>query len=139
MEVIFSYMSGLNAMDDILSVLNSKSLSHFKEKDYSDSIDKIMLILVTQNLNMKEQSEFKTKYAKENRVVAINFYLNSGTIERESLNFALQYIGFVIINSLNKNARLKKTGIDIVNLKNELKNFFESSILDNRYRINEMA
>lgn len=127
MEVIFSSISGLGDKIDVpLRILNKSSNKFFFKKEYSDHIQRIMLILVTKNLNEDEKMIFKAKYTANGNAVAINFYLDNAPFINENLQAIVYYISEVIINTLIKNKRLRSINIDCIEFQKDLANFFVS-------------
>jgi len=122
-------MSGLgNSIDVPISLLNQNAGNFFANKVYTESISRVAIIFVTQNLSEEEVSRYKTKYVKQDDKVGINVYLDYRLFINQDLQSVLGYISRITINTLEKNKRLYKLFDNYELLLIDLKSFFDQVV-----------
>ena len=126
-------MSGLgNSIDVPISLLNQNAGNFFTNKVYTESISRVAIIFVTQNLSEEEVNRYKTKYVKQDDKVGINVYLDYRPFINQDLQSILGYISRITINTLEKNKRLYKLFGNYELLLIDLKMFFDQ-VLDKSF------
>jgi hypothetical protein len=125
MEVIFSSIA--NWSNDIISkinVINGDAKLFFADKNYSESFKRIGFVFVSKNLTKIEQDAFKSKYIISDSVLIITLYTDNQTLLRMDIDAKVQYLLLILLESVQRNMRLKKIDLKIEKLLTDINMFF---------------